>query len=420
MKFILSLLAAAALVVADCVPENGVYYCSETKKVVFDNVGFSGSYNKVTWMDEGSQTCRLEPHSFLGNLAPLNEDLSVHFRGPLRLAQFAVYYPNDDNAKRDVEDCETRHVHHKHKRATQIVEVTRTVVVGGHVTTLAAKETYDDMVNLQGVNKAYRTDFTTKPLPTTTGGAAQPSAVSPGDWKRTSYYTPGKGDNVVFLNNFGDDKISGKWSLALGNSLSYCNKDNSGCSAEPVLLDDITLKLNSEFTIMSGQKCNDSCGYYRQGIPAYKGWAGDKKIFVFEFTMPHEGNPKDFNGDMPAIWMLNAQIPRTVQYGDPLCLCWSTGCGELDLFEVLLGGSDKMMAHLHTGQGAPDGKNGGGGGSLDYFKRPTDTTIKGAVIFNEKQIHIQILDDNTLFDEILSKDTVNQWLGAKGSVAAIY
>jgi hypothetical protein len=32
--------------------------------------------------------------------------------------------------------------------------------------------------------------------------------------------------------------------------------------------------------------------------------------------------------DEPAIWMLNAQIPRTTQYGPSDCSCWESGCGE--------------------------------------------------------------------------------------------
>lgn len=57
------------------------------------------------------------------------------------------------------------------------------------------------------------------------------------------------------------------------------------------------------------------------------GFGGADKVFFMEFSMPHDGKT-GFNGDMPSIWMLNAQIPRTIQYGNPDCSCWESGCGE--------------------------------------------------------------------------------------------
>jgi len=49
----------------------------------------------------------------------------------------------------------------------------------------------------------------------------------------------------------------------------------------------------------------------------------------------------------PAIWMLNAQIPRTLQYGNADCSCWASGCGEFDIFEVLADGDKRMKSTLH-------------------------------------------------------------------------
>ena len=37
-------------------------------------------------------------------------------------------------------------------------------------------------------------------------------------------------------------------------------------------------------------------------------------MFLLEFSMPLTGK-KSFDGDMPAIWLTNAQIPLTSQYG---------------------------------------------------------------------------------------------------------
>ncbi|XBW35915.1 hypothetical protein QEN19_001489 [Hanseniaspora menglaensis] len=133
--------------------------------------------------------------------------------------------------------------------------------------------------------------------------------------------------------------------------------------------------------------------------------------------MPTSSTSSSSNDDMPAIWMLNAKIPRTLQYGNSDCSCWSTGCGELDLFEILSTGSDKLISHIHDGQG-DNGSSSGGSGSSDYFDRPTSGTMKAAVIFSsDSSITIVKLDDSTTFGSSLDSDTVSSWLSTSGSVA---
>ncbi|RCK67735.1 Protein TOS1 [Candida viswanathii] len=451
---LLAILSALTSIQASCSYDGGNYYCSETKKVVYKGIGFEGTYQDVTNMDESSGTCSQQSYSFSGNLSPLDEELSVHFRGPIRLLQFGVYYPSSssNNKKREVadEDCSPRHVHHKHKkRATEVVQVTQTVFVdsnGNTVTSEAVEtetptteaqtqadtepetqaqantETFGQISALQGEGKAYRTDISTSAAPTTTSSQASDSSetvAADGAWTRDSYYTPGSTDNCVFLNYHGGSG-SGVWSAAFGNSLSYANSDNSGGSSTPVALSDVTLGSNKEFVIMSGSKCTDGsgCGYYREGTVAHHGFGGSLKIFVFEFEMPTDSG-SGFNQDMPAVWLLNAKIPRTLQYGDASCSCWKTGCGELDLFEILSAGSNKLISHLHDGQGASSNTNNGGGGSQDYFARPTSGSFKGVVIFTSDEIHILQVDDNTDFGSSLDEDTVNGWLQESGSVATI-
>ena len=123
------------------------------------------------------------------------------------------------------------------------------------------------------------------------------------------------------------------------------------------------------------------------------------------------GSNAAINGDMPAIWMLNAQIPRTLQYGDSLCSCWTSGCGEFDIFEILSAGSDKLISHLQDKQG------GSGGGSSDYFARPTSGSMKAAVIFTGSNIHIQTVTDDSGIT--LSSSTVAKWVAVSGSSADI-
>ena len=77
--------------------------------------------------------------------------------------------------------------------------------------------------------------------------------------------------------------------------------------------------------------------------------------------MPTDGSHE---GDGPAFWLLNANIPRTEQYG---CSCWTTGCGEFDVAEALHSGSAYLKSTLHSN--TP-------GGDSDYLMRPTVGAMK--------------------------------------------
>jgi hypothetical protein len=120
-----------------------------------------------------------------------------------------------------------------------------------------------------------------------------------------------------------------------------------------------------------------------------------------EFSMPLDGDRSGNNGDKPAIWMLNAQIPRSVQFGNPNCSPWNTGAGELDCFEVLESGSSNATVTLHS--------NINGGGNA-VFTRPTDKSkpIKFAVVFYDNGAHLKILDDSFPdFGSSMSADAIN-------------
>ena len=158
---------------------------------------------------------------------------------------------------------------------------------------------------------------------------------------------------------------------------------------------------------MSDKECEgDSCGYSRPGTVAHHGFAGAEKAFFFEFQMPDDGQYSENKYDpvnMPAIWMLNAQIPRTLQYGSADCSCWTTGCGEFDIWEVLAPGDKRMKSTLH-------GNNQGG--SSDYFDRPVDKTIKGAMVMKNNDIYVKILDDSTEFGSSMGSDALNDICGS--------
>ncbi|CAL9731256.1 hypothetical protein MOUN0_L04654 [Monosporozyma unispora] len=455
VKTLSVLTSLATLINADCqLSGDGNYYCSSTDAIVYSNVGISGSYNDVTSMDETSCACSSQPIQFSGNLAPLDEELSVHFRGPLNLKQFGVYYPNQGTAlkKRDGdmanENCaETvSKKKHRHKRdvAVEYVEVTATVYVneaGETVTatapatntatgasTVAANNNNNNEVSAaqtstqnNNINNNANNDGTSQKRDATTSlTAASPSSsltssnsYSNGDWTRMTYFTPGSATNCTFMNHQGGTAGSGTWSGCFGNSISYAASNGVDGAGSAFALDDVTLKSGQEYMIFSGTECsgpNGDCGYYREGIPAYHGFGGSSKIFVFEFEMPTDNDGSGYNQDMPAIWLLNAKIPRTLQYGNAACSCWETGCGEMDLFEILSAGSDKLISHVHDGQG---------GGTQDYFVRPVGNTLKAAVIFNgdDKSIHIVQVNDD--FSGSLSQATVNSWLNTPGSAAAL-
>lgn len=464
MKFATLALVASILATAsaDCQNVGGNWYCAQTNKFIYNNVGFSGSYNDVTSMDENSGTCSSTPSPFSGTLSPLDQELSVHFRGPLHLKQFGVYYRSaGGNSKRDDGDCALveHHVHKHVKRATTVV--TQMVVLDqyGKTVTPSSSAAAPAPAASSGSSASAGASSVVPPAPqgsspgssaasasssaasagvsagsgaSASGSAAsKPSsssapslpagAASAGSWVRSSYFVPGSTTNCTIMNHFGGAG-SGVWSSAFGNSISYANADNSGCSSSPVALGDVTIGSNTEFLIMSGLTCGDksetsSCGFYRPGIPAYHGWSGVEKIFVFEFEMPSSG-ATGFNGDMPAIWMLNAKIPRTLQYGAQSCSCWSSGCGELDLFEILSTGSSKMITHLHDKQG-DNGSGYGGGGSGDYIQRPLQGSMKAAAIFTKGQIHVMQLDNSVTFDSVLASSIVDAWVAAPGSAINI-
>ncbi|OHS99048.1 hypothetical protein TRFO_08608 [Tritrichomonas foetus] len=321
-------------VICDCFFEDGNWYCNQVEQVEYQNIGTSGTYQRVTYMDGNSGQCNKEGHSYNGNFAPLNEEFSYHFRGPLNLKKFAVYYPDGN----------------KYNRKTYYNAETK------------------------------------------------------------------QADNIVFTNAMGGTAGSGVWSPNFGNSISFAASDGKAGAGSPQTLNDVTLPSTSEFHIWSGEKCEgNDCGYYLPGIPAYHGFKGSR-VVLMQFKMPH-----DYSGnDMPAIWSLNAQIPRTQQYGD--CSCWSTGCGEYDLFEVVTNNQEKMISHIHTAQGGnpPNKVPGGGAGNQDYFIRPTNNYMTGAVIYYEdgsKTTIIDVTSKNLNFGDSYSMSDVEGWRSSKGSVA---
>ncbi|KAK0731131.1 putative TOS1-like glycosyl hydrolase-domain-containing protein [Lasiosphaeris hirsuta] len=413
--------------------ENGNYYCKAVQHIVYNDVGAAGEYKQVTYMDQNSGECRFESKPFSGPLAPFNEPMSLHFRGPLQLKQMAVYMPGGQKSgKRDGGTEETgrlegehhirarshQHLHqrqnshpHQHQQFHQkrhdaekgdvekrkCPEEWVTATIDGK-TVSWLNDWCPGYTSTAAPTAAPSTAAPPKPVAATTTAPA-PSAAAPsssplgkaggtkgsggGAFVRTGYYdaTSQKAEGLTFLGNLGGQG-SGKWTPTFGNTLSYINSQAMGGAAEPQILADTTISSSHEVIVMTDKKCDsETCGYVQDGAVAYQGFAGADKTFVLEFSMPHDASGTGPEADMPAIWMLNAQIPYTSQYGS--CSCWDTGCGEFDIFETLSPGSTKAKSTFH-------GPPGVLGGDSNYFDRPVGGTIRVAVVYDSATLSVSV------------------------------
>ncbi|KAF5027754.1 hypothetical protein F66182_132 [Fusarium sp. NRRL 66182] len=419
----------------NAVDEGGNWFCGLVDQILYQGFADSGTYKAVTSMGtDGS--CQSKPVAYGGPLGPLEEDqdtqLSVHVRGPFNLKEFAVYNLGSSQKKRDTVPSPHIHAHHGHghlheqrkqKRGEWITATIDGKVVSwknnwyGSPATQAAAAVPTEFVKLPAPKPKPDTYEEKKPAQSNAnpgyekpeaedGSNINPKPAVGGGWKRTAYYNAQRrvADNVIFMGNYGGEG-SGVFDNTWGNSLSYLNANGNGGSSSPKVLKDIYIPSNKEFSIFSAEKCDESCGYSRASDIAYKGFSGSNKMFLFHFKMPLDGQ-RGFNGDMPALWALNARIPRTMQYGD--CSCWQTGCGEVDIYEVLASGDTKCKSTFHINNGA---------GSSDYFNRPTDKYIKVAVVFDERtsSVAIKQLPDSFDFGSGLSDETVRSWIKGSGS-----
>lgn len=342
-----------------------------------------------------------------------SKKVSWHFRGPLNLKQFAFYAPGSGSSKRDTKTGlhERRqyghaHFHRRHKEVREIQE-NRFVEEKRSVGDLVIATIDGKVVSWtnQYDGGAQPTAAAASPAGQTEDQAADhasPKAATPttnagnGQWGRQAYYNAEQqtADGLTFLNNMGGQG-SGVFDTILGMSLSYAAADAKSGTASPQVLANQMLGDGDEIVIMTDKACQDGdCGVTRPGGVAYHGFDGAKKVFLLEFDMPTTG-ATGWNKDMPAAWILNAQIPNTVQYGKSECSCWESGCGEWDIFEVLDSGNTRCKSTVHGNIS---------GGDSNYFDRPVDSTVKVAVIFDcdDSAGHIVVLPEETSFDQTIT------------------
>jgi hypothetical protein len=435
---------------------NGNWYCQAVKGMTYTGVGKSGSYNKITNMDSTTGTCSSTPYAYSGAMAPLDEELSLHFRGPMNIAQIAVYFPDCGSNGKKRSAHAKRHAHghgHAHGRMHSHSERDADPGLGDVVSAMidgklqSWTNTYSGQANNAPAAPAPAPAVPAPaPVPAANGPSqgssgsapppARPAAKAPAakapaakapasspsdsgscsgsDWGREAYYDADSGtaDGLVFLNYQGG-KGSGTFDYVFGNSLSYASSDGCEGASSPQVLEACTLKSNNEVIVMSDKECSgNDCGYFRPGTVAHHGFGGASKIFLVELGMPDDGKTGASQYDpvnMPAFWTLNAQIPRTLQYGKPECSCWESGCGEFDVFEVLAPGDTRCKSTLHGNTA---------GGNSDYFLRPTSGTAKGALIFYNDNIHIKMLDQDFDFSSSISDDVVQEWINDTSSQSA--
>ncbi|KAK4565412.1 target of Sbf [Recurvomyces mirabilis] len=441
MKYILSATALlAATVAADkrdlcadgSTDDNNNWYCQAVKAITYTGVGGTGSYNRITSMDPTNGQCQSAPQSYSGNLSPLDEEVSMHFRGPIQINQFAVYTPSS-SSKPKRHSTAQRHPHaHLHARRHQAREANASVgdmvtaTINGIVQTwvnewsgqstpappvpaaASSAPTADIVPNIQAPSSSASSSSSAPSSSPSSESGSGSIASSSGGWSRQAYYNASTqtSEGLVFLNHNGGSG-SGTFDYHFGNSLSYATADGKGGSSTNQTLAATTLPSSAEVVIMSNQECGESdCGYSRPQTVAYHGFGGPSKAFFFEFQMPYTGESASNiydPVDMPAVWMLNAQIPRTLQYGQATCSCWTSGCGEFDIFEVLAPGDQRMKSTLHGNVA---------GGDSDYFDRPGDKPMKAAMVLYNNNIHIKLLSDDADFGEVMDADVINDICGS--------
>lgn len=233
-----------------------------------------------------------------------------------------------------------------------------------------------------------------------------------GNWTRGAYYDAlqGQADNVTFLGNVGFDNV------CLGKALTYVDETGIANASDSTVLGNVTIPSNYELTIMSDIECSgNDCGAFRPDSKAYHGYYGVNKMFLFEFNAPsdlreEQNVNKTWNYDMPAIWLLNAQIPRTAQYPlNPNCSAWNSGAGEFDIFEVMnVTERNHFYSTLHDFQGTDD--IGTGIQNFAYLQRTPGAVMKGGVVFGQDGTASVFLSNSTSLDASISNADLESWL----------
>lgn len=250
-----------------------------------------------------------------------------------------------------------------------------------------------------------------------TNTAATPSTTS---WKRVSWYKRGgAASNLVFMNNKNIDYSStrGPQGFASSDGMSFATTPQpfSGTLAEasnPALVGGGPgIDTGVEVNIMTGKPCSTyDCPGLHGDTWSYHGWGGSKKIFVTKVQMPWGKTP-----NLPAIWILNAQVLWSGQYSGCNCRGMGAigGCGELDIAEVIETNArrDKVSTHYYFYDGAVVSSGGD-----NFASRPVDAPTIYITIFDSVGDGVIKILEVASFDfenqDVLCDAQVQQWINA--------
>lgn len=405
-----------------------------------------------------------------------NGQMSLHFRGPLKLSKFAVYTPGS-KTKRDATDsvAERRHAHnHNHNHARKHARYQHSHLHSERETPHKVEERAEHptiwvTATINGAVVSWTNDYWGPEDPATPAPAAStqapapPSANTPastpapavsadagptaiagvqgaayvqptataaatntkpssnpasgGDYVRSAFYDAASGtaSGLVFLANYGGQG-SGAWTPTFGNTLSYVDSTGTKGASSPQTLGNVTLPSSHEIAIYSDRPCDAaSCGYWQPGSVAYQGFGPGDKAFLLELQMPHEAGAGGAQGDMPAFWGMNSKIARQQQYGS--CSCWSgdaPGQGGCGEFDFLevLAPGDDKCKSTVHAINS--------GGDSNYFVRPADKAVKVAVVFDSasRSVSVKVLDDATVIGDSLSAEDITGFLSTENAAAS--
>ena len=346
--------------------------------------------------------------------------LSVHIRGPIQLKSFALYTSTLSNLLSRDYVSRGAHYHspldkhkHKHSLRARVEADVITATIDGQIVSWSMDNGASVVLSASPLTNSVTADAQSLTPSEPVAATNKPTSsqnTSP-VLSQVAYYSAEEGaaKGLVFLNHFGGHG-SGVWDPTFGSSLSYANTTGTGGSPGRQVLGNVLLPSGSEVVLMSDEPCSDgdaSCGFYRPGSVAFHGFQARQRVFIFEMSMPNDndtyGNASEIV-NMPAIWFLNAQIPRTLQYGN--CSCWSSGCGEFDSFEVLHPGLNMAISAVHGNKAGSDS---------DYFVRPDSGYTKLCVIFSDDAIYAKILPESMKLESTISSQFLTQLIGGSGN-----
>jgi hypothetical protein len=124
---------AADLCSKGSVDDGGNWYCQAVDAITYTGMQGKGSYNKITSMDSNSGACSSSPYGYSGSMSPLDEEVSLHFRGPLKIKQFAFFSPNtgssSDSSKKAKRSATVTTTRTSMSTSTSVTRTLRSVVL---------------------------------------------------------------------------------------------------------------------------------------------------------------------------------------------------------------------------------------------------------------------------------------------------